>query len=226
MTAAAPSADSYPSAPRFSAGWMAGIVAVHAALLVLLTLSKAPPIAAPTPTLMVHIVAAAHAPSAHITPPQAPASSQQAPAKALPISLPISRQPSPQRAAQTPSTAVASETAPAAATTPAAAASHNAPVAAASVTQARFDAAYLHNPAPLYPALSRRLGEEGKVLLHVHVDASGRAQQIEIRHSSSWPRLDQSALAAVARWKFIAARRGDEAVDAWVLVPIVFNLNN
>lgn len=220
MTAAAHSAVTYPGAHRFSVWGMACIVAVHAALLILLTSYKAPPQPMPAPTLMVHIVPAAQAPTARITPPQAPASTQQRPAQALPAT----RQPPTLLADQTAPTTAASEAAPA--TAPAATASHHAPVAPASVTPARFDAAYLHNPAPLYPALSRRLGEEGKVLLHVHVDAGGRAQQIEIKHSSSWPRLDQSALEAVAHWKFIPARRGDEPVDAWVLVPIVFNLNS
>ena len=38
------------------------------------------------------------------------------------------------------------------------------------------------------------------------------------------PRLDNAAQDAVWRWKFVPARRGDEAVSAWVLVPITFNL--
>ena len=43
------------------------------------------------------------------------------------------------------------------------------------VTAARYDAAYLHNPRPAYPPLSRRLGEEGKVLLRVRVSREGLA---------------------------------------------------
>jgi len=209
----------YPDMHRFSAWAMAGIVAVHATLLVLLSAFNAPPLPPTTQTLSVHIVQSPPAPSAPITPPQPPARTHPTPVK----TPPVTRLPSPVLAAQTPTPAAVGESAPTAPTAPA---SHNAPAATASVTQARFDAAYLHNPAPLYPSLSRRLGEQGKVLLHVHVDANGRPIQLEIRNSSGWPRLDQSALDAVGRWKFIAARRGDEAVDAWVLVPIVFNLNN
>ena len=94
----------------------------------------------------------------------------------------------------------------------------------APTTQPRFDANYLDNPAPAYPALSRRMGEEGKVFLRVFVEADGRASQIEIKTSSGSPRLDQAAEQAVRRWRFVPAKRGNEAVSAWVVVPISFNL--
>lgn len=92
------------------------------------------------------------------------------------------------------------------------------------VTPARFDASYLQNPAPAYPSLARRLGEEGTVLLRVFVEPAGSAGQIEIQAGSGSPRLDQAAVAAVRRWQFVPARRGEEAVGAWVVVPILFNL--
>jgi protein TonB len=91
-------------------------------------------------------------------------------------------------------------------------------------TQARFDANYLRNPAPAYPAMSRRLGEEGRVVLRVFVDIDGRPEQVELKNSSGFPRLDQAAEDAVRRWKFVPAKRGEEAVATWVAVPIVFNL--
>jgi protein TonB len=92
------------------------------------------------------------------------------------------------------------------------------------VSQPRFDAGYLQNPAPAYPALSRRMGEEGKVVLRVFVEPTGRPGQVEVKTGSGSPRLDQAAQEAVWRWKFVSARQGDEAIGAWVLVPIVFNL--
>lgn len=89
---------------------------------------------------------------------------------------------------------------------------------------ARFDADYLKNPAPPYPPQSRRIGEEGKVILRVFVTVDGGAQQVEIKTSSGSDRLDESAQRTVRRWKFIPARRGGSAVESWVLVPIVFKL--
>ena len=96
--------------------------------------------------------------------------------------------------------------------------------APAAVTAARFDAAYLNNPRPGYPALSRRLREEGQVTLRVLVSPDGQPAQVELRTSSGSDRLDRAAREAVARWRFVPARRGDIAVESWVLVPIVFKL--
>lgn len=95
----------------------------------------------------------------------------------------------------------------------------------AAVQPPRFDAAYLQNPEPEYPALSQRLGEEGRVLLRVLVSLEGRAEQVELKQSSGFARLDTAAQAAVRRWRFQAARRGAEPVAAWVIVPITFNLD-
>ncbi|MEW6678458.1 MAG: energy transducer TonB [Pseudomonadota bacterium] len=90
----------------------------------------------------------------------------------------------------------------------------------------RFDAAYLDNPAPRYPALSRRRQEEGRVLLRVHVSPEGVASQVEIRESSGFERLDHAAREAVLRWHFVPARQGDQAVAGWVLVPISFSIRS
>lgn len=97
---------------------------------------------------------------------------------------------------------------------------------APAVTGARFDADYLSNPKPVYPTASRRLGEEGKVMLRVRVSAAGAALAVDVKQSSGFTRLDEAAKAAVERWRFVPARRGAEAVDSWVAVPIVFSLQS
>lgn len=101
-----------------------------------------------------------------------------------------------------------------------------APAGPAPVSAARFDAAYLQNPEPNYPPMSRRLGEEGKVLLRVRVTAEGLAAAVDLEKSSNFERLDEAAKRAVARWRFVPARRGDQAIEASVIVPIVFQLEN
>jgi protein TonB len=93
-------------------------------------------------------------------------------------------------------------------------------------TPPRFNADYLNNPAPHYPAVSRRLREEGRVMLRVYVDPQGAPARVELRTSSGHERLDTVALETVRHWKFVPARRGDEAVSAWVLVPIAFRLRS
>lgn len=98
--------------------------------------------------------------------------------------------------------------------------------APAPVTAARFDADYLQNPKPVYPPMSRRLNEEGKVILRVKVSRDGHPLAVEIKQSSGYPRLDEAARNAVERWRFVPARQGDQAIEAAVLVPLNFTLNS
>src|SRR5690606_2503722 len=92
-------------------------------------------------------------------------------------------------------------------------------------TVPRFDADYLNNPAPMYPRVSRRLREQGVVMLRVYVLPSGLPEVVELKNSSGSTRLDESALEAVRKWKFVPAQSGGRAVSAWVIVPIEFSLN-
>lgn len=89
----------------------------------------------------------------------------------------------------------------------------------------RSDASHLNNPAPAYPALSRRLGEQGRVLFNVYILANGAVGEINLRRSSGYPRLDEAALAAVQRWRYLPARRGTEPIPFWYVQPIIFELN-
>lgn len=83
---------------------------------------------------------------------------------------------------------------------------------------------YLQNPAPAYPAQSKRLGEQGRVLLHVYVAETGAAERVELKQSCGFDRLDEAAIAAVKRWKFVPGKRNGVAEAMWVNVPIVFAL--
>jgi protein TonB len=203
--------------PRVSIQAIAAIVAAHAGVLALLVSLDVIPAPIAVTTLIVDLIQPATP-----TPPPEVITPQPRPVEIKP---PPRRQPTPVPqpvlATNAPATAnlieapLVRETAPAPPT----------PVAVA-VTQPRFDADYLSNPAPAYPPLSRRMGEEGKVVLRVFVEPSGRPSQIELKTSSSSPRLDQAAQEAVWRWKFIPAKRGDDPVAAWVVVPVVFTLKH
>ncbi len=92
------------------------------------------------------------------------------------------------------------------------------------VTAPIFSANYLENPPPRYPAVSRRLGEQGRVVLRVRVNERGSADAVEIRRSSGHPRLDDAARETVLRWRFVPAKRGEQPVAAWVLIPVSFRL--
>ena len=82
------------------------------------------------------------------------------------------------------------------------------------------------NPPPEYPALSRRRGEQGVVVLRVRCDAQGRVTEVAVQSSSGSPRLDHAALQAVAAWRFKPARAGGRAVAGELELPIRFRLQD
>jgi protein TonB len=93
-------------------------------------------------------------------------------------------------------------------------------------TPPSFNAEYLHNPAPEYPPMAKRRGEQGRVLLRVTVSASGEASVVAVSQSSGYALLDQSALQAVKNWQFVPARFNNHAVVAEVTVPVRFTLES
>jgi protein TonB len=93
-----------------------------------------------------------------------------------------------------------------------------------TMTSQMLTAAYLRNPKPTYPSLSRRMSEQGTVMLRVFVNALGDAMRVDLKESSGFPRLDKAALEAVEGWKFVPAKKGERAIAAWVVVPIKFSL--
>ena len=107
---------------------------------------------------------------------------------------------------------------------PAGPAAPSAPSAPPSVQLPSSNADYLQNPKPAYPALSKRLGEQGKVVVRVLIGADGTPQKAELRQSSGFERLDQAALSTVLKWRYVPGKRGGVAEDMWFNVPINFVL--
>ena len=87
------------------------------------------------------------------------------------------------------------------------------------------DVKYLHTPKPDYPPAARRRGLEGTVLLRVLVNPEGAAGETRLIGPSGTDSLDQAALAAVQRWRFVPAREGAVAIAHWVDIPITFRLD-
>jgi len=77
---------------------------------------------------------------------------------------------------------------------------------------------------PTYPAISRRLGEEGKVILRVELDETGRVDRATVQTSSGFTRIDEAALATVKRWRCNPATRDGVAVRAAAIQPFNFVL--
>lgn len=83
---------------------------------------------------------------------------------------------------------------------------------------------YLQNPEPPYPPMSKRLGEQGKVVVRVLIGVDGTAKDAQLRQSSGYERLDKVALETVRRWRYVPGKRNGVPEDMWFNVPINFVL--
>ncbi len=75
-----------------------------------------------------------------------------------------------------------------------------------------------------YPSASRRLSEEGRVMLTITIDAAGKVGAMSVNQSSGFPRLDGAAECVVRRLPFDPGKRDGQPVDAQATLPIVFKL--
>lgn len=90
--------------------------------------------------------------------------------------------------------------------------------------EANYHANYASNPKPEYPAIAKSREWQGKVLLRVQVSTEGLSESVEVEKSSGHDMLDDAAMEAVKRWRFIPAKRGETAIASSVIVPINFSL--
>ncbi|MEQ1814405.1 MAG: energy transducer TonB [Candidatus Nitrotoga sp.] len=79
--------------------------------------------------------------------------------------------------------------------------------------------------APYYPMLSKRMNEQGKVILRVELGEDGKVTNATIKESSSFTRLDDAALATVKTWRCKPTMRNGVAVHAFALQPFDFILS-
>jgi protein TonB len=93
-----------------------------------------------------------------------------------------------------------------------------------SLVEPSADADYLKNPPPGYPRISRRNGEQGTVIVRVFISTQGAPEKAEVRTSSGFARLDQAALEAVQRWRFVPGRRNGTPEAMWFNIPVRFIL--
>jgi protein TonB len=187
------------------------VTAVHAALLAGLRSAASAPAAVPETLDIVILAEAASLPVAPPTPVPPPKTPPQV--KPRPVPRTADPVPLPKPADPAPAPPAPADPAPAVPAAPE-------PV----VVPPRIDASYRGNVAPPYPPTSRRLGEEGTVLLRVFVREDGTVGEVTLSRSSGFPRLDRSAIDTVRRWKLIPARRGNTPFATWYTLPLAFNL--
>ena len=96
-------------------------------------------------------------------------------------------------------------------------------VVESSIAAVRLE--YANAPAPAYPREELRRRIEGTVLLQVLVDVDGRPLDVLIQQSSGNRRLDEAArLQVLKRWTFRPAMQNGVAIQAMGLVPVVFKV--
>lgn len=100
-----------------------------------------------------------------------------------------------------------------------------APPAPPAVQLPSSNADYLNNPKPVYPAMSKRLGEQGKTIVRVLIGVDGLPQSASIRQSSGYERLDEAARAAVMSWRYVPGKRNGVVEPMEFNVPINWVLN-
>lgn len=80
---------------------------------------------------------------------------------------------------------------------------------------------------PEYPPTSRRLGQEGTVVLLIYVLADGKVGDVKVHKSSGFPKLDEAAVREAKRsWRFIPAREGTTPVPEWGQFAVTFRLTD
>ena len=94
--------------------------------------------------------------------------------------------------------------------------------------QARIDAPPQPKSSikPEYPAVSRERGEQGEVLPDIAVTAEGTVSEARVVSSSGFTALDDAAVKAVRRARFIPAKSEGRAVSGRVRLTLAFRLKN
>jgi protein TonB len=101
----------------------------------------------------------------------------------------------------------------------------SAPPAPPRIVLPSSNASFLNNAPPPYPPLSNRLREQGRVVIYALIAVDGTAGQASIKTSSGYHRLDQAALQATLRWRYVPGTRDGVPEAMWFTIPIDFGLD-
>ncbi|ASL42912.1 hypothetical protein bAD24_I05430 [Burkholderia sp. AD24] len=216
----------------------AAVAAIHVALLaVVLTLRHEPV----QPVLESHVMTAQLLPPAPLAAPVALQSIAPPPPKPTPPvhtklkvkptpTLKPTPTPLPQAAAPSPTAVAAPDPTPPAPAAPAAPPAAAAPAIARPTMEIAAPKNVSHldcNIArPDYPALSKRRGETGTAYVKFVVGLSGKIENVELKKSSGFSRLDDAAVAAVHASACKPYLENGQPVRAAYTQPYDFNLND
>ena len=85
---------------------------------------------------------------------------------------------------------------------------------------------YIQAPQPVYPQMSKRMGEQGRVMLRILVNEKGMPDQVMVHTSSGSARLDEAGRQAAMRAQFKPHMEDGHAVAVYVIVPLNFQLSS
>jgi protein TonB len=97
------------------------------------------------------------------------------------------------------------------------------PIAAAADSAAHVDYS-VSNPQPPYPDSAQLNGEQGTIVINVHVRASGKPDKVAISQSSGYRDLDTAAEEGVLNWHYLPAMEGGDPASDWTTVKVVYQL--
>ncbi len=98
-------------------------------------------------------------------------------------------------------------------------------VSGSQVISAALDQA-VRNLPPAYPRQAVEEGEQGSVILKVHIATDGSVTGVDIFRTSSYGLLDAAARRAVEGWHFVPAHAAGRPVSSTMLLKIRFVLTN
>ncbi len=204
------------------------VIAVHAALFYFLWNQRLIPHPEQAMTLFAELIT----PPAPVTPPKA--LPEPAPVKLQPAKQPVVKPKQEQLAAKSPVPTEKKQAEPALEPPkPAEQVKESVPAPAATPKPASTAPVTLSSELavscpkltpPEYPAISRRMGEEGKLILRVELDENGHIDNAKVLNSSGYERLDAAALSAVKNWQCNPSLRDGQPVRAVALQPFNFVL--
>ena len=90
------------------------------------------------------------------------------------------------------------------------------------VIPAKPDAVF-HNRPPEYPAEAALNGQQGVVVVVIHVSPAGTAVGVDLVRSSGYVLLDSAAREAVMRWRFLPAVKDGQPVASDMTMGFEFD---
>ena len=100
------------------------------------------------------------------------------------------------------------------------------PAAASTPKTITSGVEYIQAPQPIYPQMSKRMGEQGRVMLRILVNEKGMPDQVLVYTSSGSARLDEAGRQAALRAQFKPHMEDGHAVAVYVIVPLNFQLSS